>query len=73
MLRKIFVLVACTMTTNSLSAIGRFFGQRDHTTVMAQRDSAKRLIKDHDPIFLSYWHKYVLESEIYAGGKRNYL
>lgn len=44
--RHIAIYLATRLTTNSLPALGRLFGGRDHTTIMHARDriTAKRLV-----------------------------
>lgn len=39
--RQIAIYLCCTLTKNSLPAIARQFGKRDHTTALAARDRIK--------------------------------
>lgn len=56
--RQLAMYLSCTMTDMSTTDIGKFFGGRDHTTVIHARDKIKRLL-DSDPFFIENVNKLI--------------
>lgn len=68
MARFVFTILAYTYTHYTLIEIGVFIN-RDHTSIIYQRDTAKHLMKTQETEFMKRWNKYVLSSVLYQNLK----
>lgn len=68
--RNIFCYVGCFYTTYSLKQIGEVLGERDHTTIIHNREKVENMFFTKDTKFLEKWEQYVSSSIIFFKLKR---
>jgi chromosomal replication initiation ATPase DnaA len=63
--RYIVGYVSYLLCRATLKEIGRYFGGKDHTTILAANQKVKDWIKVNDPDFMLAWTTYTESSEIW--------
>jgi chromosomal replication initiation ATPase DnaA len=63
--RRLFCYVAYKISHKSLKQIGKYL-ERDHTSILYLRDTAKTFIKSRDDHFMPLWNTYLAKTKLHV-------